>query len=416
MDRRMDRRVVVSGIGVISPVGVGREPFWNALKNGTCGIGQVTQFDSSGYRTTVAAEVNDFDTSCYIDRRDARRMARFSRFAVAASQMALNDAELVIDSSNDESIGVLIGSGIGGMEIFEDQSRIFFERGPSRVSPLFIPMMISNMASGHVSMHFGAKGPNYSVVSACSTSNHALGEAYRIVQRGDAEVMIAGGSESAITPLAFAGFCANQAMTTCSDPKLAMRPFDAMRDGFVMGEGAGVLILEEAGRAVSRGARIYGEILGYGMTGDAYHITAPSPDGEGASRAISMALKTAGLRPDDVDYINAHGTSTPPGDLAETIAMKRVLGERAYQIPISSTKSMIGHLLGAAGAVEAIACLMAICEDIIPPTINLHNHDELCDLDYVPNEARKAHIDIALSNSFGFGGHNSVLVIGRYGE
>jgi len=411
------RRVVITGVWAITPVGTGTENYWRALLDGKSGVGAITHFDASEYTTRIAAEVKDFDPEQYIERKEAKRMDRFVQFAVAVSKLAVEDSGLEIKANNADRVGVLIGSGIGGTGTWEEQHRILLERGPGRVSPFFVPMLISDMGSGMVSILLGAKGPNLTVVTACATSTHAIGEAFEIVKRGDADVMIAGGSEAAVTPLAVAGFCSMRALSTRNDePERASRPFDLNRDGFVVGEGAGTVIVEALDHALSRGAPIYGEIIGYGASGDAYHITAPAPEGEGAARSMAAAISDAGIRPGDVDYINAHGTSTDANDKLETTAIKTVFGDHAYKVAISSTKSMIGHLLGAAGAVEAIVCLCAIRDGIVPPTINYETPDPECDLDYVPNAARKMDVRVAMSNSFGFGGHNATLVFARYEE
>ncbi|MBE3577367.1 MAG: beta-ketoacyl-ACP synthase II [Limnochordales bacterium] len=411
----MGRKVVVTGLGAITPLGIGIQPLWQGLIEGRSGIGPITAFDASAYPVRIAGEVRDFDPTEFMDRKEARRMDRFAQFAVAAARMALADAGLSIEGELAERTGVLIGSGVGGIKTLEDQARIFIEKGPDRISPFFVPMMIADMASGQVAIQVGAKGYNAGSVSACASGAHALGEALRLIQHGDAEVMIAGGSEAGITPLALAGFCAARALSTRNDePERASRPFDRDRDGFVMAEGAGVLILESEEHARSRGARIYAEFAGFGATGDAYHITQPAPNGEGAARAMRRALKDAGLDAASVSYINAHGTSTPANDRIETQAIKSVFGELAYRIPVSSTKSMTGHLLGAAGAVEAIISVLAIAHGQIPPTINLDNPDSECDLDYVPWKARTARVEVVLSNSLGFGGHNATLAFRRY--
>lgn len=413
----MKHRVVITGLGVISPLGNDLTTFWNRLVAGESGVGPVTHFDASEYPTRIAAEVKDFDPLQYMDKKDARRMDRFTQFAVAATKMALEHAGIDMKNEDPDRVGVYIGSGIGGISTWEEQHRILLERGPRKVSPFFIPMMIANMASGVVSIQIGAKGPNSSAVSACATGTHSIGDAFKILQRGDADVMIAGGTEAAIRPVAFAGFSAAQALSRRNEePQKASRPFDRDRDGFVMGEGAGVLVMETLEHALKRGANIIAEIVGYGMTADAYHLTAPAPEGEGAARAMLRAIKDAGLEPTDVDYINAHGTSTELNDKFETMAIKRAFGEHAYKLAISSNKSMIGHLLGAAGGVEAIATAMTIKEGIIPPTINLENPDPECDLDYVPNVARKANVRVALSNSLGFGGHNATICLKAYEE
>lgn len=411
----MKRRVVVTGMGVISPFGVGVETFWQAVTEGKSGIGPITRFDASQFTTRIAGEVKDFDATQFVDRKDARRLDRFAQFAWAASRMALEDADLDMDKTDKERVGVLIGSGIGGIEVYEQQVRTMVERGPGRVSPFFVPMMIPDMAAGYVSIQTGAKGHNACTVTACASGANAIGDAARVIERGDADVMIAGGSEASVVPIALAGFCSARALSTRNDdPQRASRPFDKDRDGFVLAEGAGILILESEEHARARGARIYGEIAGYGCTGDAFHITQPAPEGEGAYRAIRQALQDAGVEPGDVDYINAHGTSTEYNDWYETIAIKRALGEAAYDVPITSTKSMTGHMLGAAGAVEAIACLLTIKRGIIPATINFETPDPRCDLNYVFHDSREAKVDIAVSNSFGFGGHNAVLVLRRF--
>ncbi|HHU51413.1 MAG TPA: beta-ketoacyl-ACP synthase II [Firmicutes bacterium] len=411
----MSRRVVVTGLGVISALGLEYETFWSSLINGESGVSLVTSFDTTEFPSKIGAEVKDFDPSQYLEKKEIRRMDRFAQFAVAASKQALEDSGLKITEENAHRIGVLIGSGIGGMKTFEDQTRVLLEKGPNRVSPFFIPMMIADMASGQVSIHTGARGPNLAAVTACASSTHAIGEAYRIIKYGDADVMITGGAEAAITALSYAGFSAAGALSKRNDdPTKASRPFDRERDGFVMGEGAATIILEELEAAKARGAKIYGEIVGYGLTGDAYHITSPHPEGIGAAEAMRQAIKDAGWQPEEVDYINAHGTSTEANDRLETIAIKKALGEHAYQVAISSTKSMTGHLLGAAGAIEAVAVLLALQRGIIPPTINYEHEDPACDLDYVPNKARKQEITRALSNSLGFGGHNGTLALQKY--
>ena len=408
----MVRRVVVTGMGAVTPLGMGVEPTWGGMRAGRSGISKITLFDASAFDSQIAGEVRDFDPTAWMEPREARHTDRFVQLAMAAAKMAVSDAALDLRKGDGNRVGVLIGSGIGGTHTWEAQHRILLERGPSRISPFFIPMLIMDMASGRVAMEFGARGPNFGVASACATSAHAIGEAAKIIQRGDAEAMIAGGSEAAVSPLAVGGFCAMKALSRRNgEPERASRPFDRDRDGFVMAEGAGVVILEELEHARHRGARCWGQVLGYGATADAYHITAPCPDGDGMVRSMEAALQDAGLSADSVDYVNAHGTSTPTGDPAETIALKRVFGPRAKQVPCSSTKSVTGHLLGAAGAVEMIACLMAIAEGVAPPTINLDNPDPECDLDYVPNAAREMPIRTAMTNSFGFGGHNATLIV-----
>jgi 3-oxoacyl-[acyl-carrier-protein] synthase II (EC 2.3.1.41) len=410
----MRRRVVITGLGLITPLGQGKDALWEGLTLPRRVIGPITRFDASGYSTRIAAEVKDFDPTQFMDRKDARRASRFIQFAIAATHLALQDAQLAITDANREQVGVLIGSGIGGIDYMDSQVRLLDRYGPDRISPFLPAMMISDMASGMVSIHFGIKGPNLCAVTACSTGADAIGLATRLIQYGDAEVMLAGGSEAAIEPIGIAGFCAARAMSTRNDdPEHASRPFDAERDGFVMGEGAGVLVLESLEHAQARGARIYAEVLGYGMTADAYHITQPDPEGDGALRAMRKAIQDAGLQPTDIDYINAHGTSTRYNDAKETLAIKRLLGEHAYRVPVSSTKSVMGHLLGAAGAVEAAICVLALQHQTIPPTINYEHPDPECDLDYVPNTPRPATLRYVMTNSFGFGGHNSVLVLGR---
>lgn len=407
----MARRVVITAMGVISPVGTGLEQFWTQITAGVSGVGPITRFDATEFSTSIAAEVKDFDPTQYMDRKEARRMDRFSQFAVAAANMALKDAELDLEKMNRNRVGVILGSGIGGLETLEDQSRILVKRGPGRVSPFLIPMMIANMGSGQIAINLGLRGCNITTTSACASSNNALGDAFKLLQAGKADVMFAGGTEAPITPLAVAGFCAMKALSTRNeDPGGSSRPFDAGRDGFVMGEGAAVLVLETLEHALERKAKIYAEIVGYGCSCDAYHISAPDPEGAGAILSMEQALDDAGLRPDEVDYINAHGTSTPLGDKLETLAIKRVFGDHAYRLAVSSTKSMTGHLLGAAGGLEAAACVLGIQTGIIPPTINLRDPDPDCDLDYVPNEARVKPVQVALSNSFGFGGHNVTLI------
>jgi len=409
------RRVVITGVGVISPVGNDAQTFWASLLAGKSGIGPVTHFDASEFPTRIAGEVKDFDPSAFMDKKDVKRTDRFVQFAIAATKMALEDARLKIEEQDPERVGVYIGSGIGGLATWEDQHRVLLEKGPRRVSPFLIPMMIANMAAGQVSIHFGLKGPNSAPITACATGTHAIGDAFKIIQRGEADVMVAGGTEATIRPLAFAGFCAAKAMSTRNDePEKASRPFDKDRDGFVMGEGAGVLILEELEHAKRRGAPIIAEVIGYGMSADAFHLTQPDPDGDGAKRAMLAAIRDAGIRPEEVDYINAHGTSTELNDKVETQAIKAAFGEHAYKLAVSSTKSMTGHMLGAAGAVEAIATALALRDQILPPTINYETPDPACDLDYVPNEARRAPVRVALSNSFGFGGHNATIALKRY--
>ena len=407
-------KVVVTGIGVVCPLGNSVEQFWEALKSGSSGVSTVTRFDISQYPTKIAGEVKDFDGSACIEKKELRRMDLSEQYAMVASDEALKDSGLDLQAIDLDRCGVVIGSGIGGIGTFEKQHSLLMQSGPDRVSPFFIPMMIIDMCAGLVSIRYGFRGPNYATVSACASSAHAIADAFRIIQRGEADIMISGGAEATITPTSMAGFCQAKALSTRNDePERASRPFDNERDGFVMGEGAGILLLEAYDHAVARGARIYGEILGCGMTGDAYHVTAPHPEGYGARRAMEFALKDAGVSPHQIDYINTHGTATTLGDIAETKAIKDVLGEHAYHIPCNSTKSMIGHLLGAAGAIELAVTLKSIEEHIVHPTINLDYPDPECDLDYVPSQKRAWEINYALSNSFGFGGHNVSLVVGK---
>jgi 3-oxoacyl-[acyl-carrier-protein] synthase II len=417
------RRVVVTGLGALTPVGNTTEEFWSALKQGKSGVGPITKFDVSGkdasgqfkYVTRIAGEIRNFDENKYIDKKEARRLDPYLKYAIATSAMAVEDAALDTEKVDATRFGVLIGSGIGGISTLMEGEKVLNEKGPDRVSPFIIPMLIVNMAAGLVSMRFGAKGPNSSVVTACATGNHSIGDAARIIERGDADVMIAGGAEAIIVPITIAGFCSMKAMSTRNDePEKASRPFDAGRDGFVCGEGAGIVVLEALEHAVRRDARIYAEVVGYGMTGDAHHMTAPDPEGDGATRAMQLALKEAAVDPSVVGYINAHGTSTPYNDKFETIAIKRVFGDHARKLAVSSTKSMTGHLLGAAGGIEAIATTLALHHGLLPPTINYETPDPECDLDYVPNQARKVDIEYALSNAFGFGGTNATLLFRRY--
>jgi 3-oxoacyl-[acyl-carrier-protein] synthase II len=409
------KRVVVTGLGAITPIGNTLERYWAGLLAGKNGIAPLTCFDAANQACRFGGEVRDFDPFEYLERKEAKRMDRFSQFAVCASHQALADAKLVIDNDNADEVGVLIGTGIGGLKVLEDQQEILLTKGPDRCSPFMIPMMIANMAAGLTAIHTGAKGPNTCTVTACAAGSNAIGDAFRIIQNGYARAMICGGTEAAMTPLGFAGFAAARALSFRNDdPYSASRPFDRDRDGFVMGEGCGILVLEELDFALSRGARIYAEIVGYGMTCDAYHITAPVPDGRGATRAITLALQDGGLAPEDISYINAHGTSTPANDVTETKAIKQALGEQAYKLAVSSTKSMTGHLLGGSGGIEAVATVMAIAEDQVPPTINLENPDPECDLDYVPHQSRGMVVEAALSNSFGFGGHNITLAFKKY--
>ncbi|NWF98187.1 MAG: beta-ketoacyl-ACP synthase II [Nitrospirae bacterium] len=409
------RRVVVTGLGMITPLGIGVKKSWENLIAGKSGIRRITQFDASSFPTQIAGEVEGFNPEDYIEPKEIKKMDRFIHFAIAAAQMAMDDSGLKITEANAERTGVIVGSGIGGLNSIEYYHNVYLQKGPRRITPFFIPMLVVNLASGQISIRFGAKGPNSAVVTACATGSHAIGDAFKIIQRGDADIMIAGGSESVITPLAIGGFNAMKALSTRNnEPEKASRPFDIDRDGFVMGEGSGIVILESLEYALNRGANIYAEIAGYGMSSDAYHITAPSPNGEGAVRCMRMAIKDAGVEPSEVNYINAHGTSTKYGDEIETNAIKTLFGEHAYKIPISSTKSMTGHLLGAAGGVESVISILCIKKGIIPPTINLTNPDPECDLDYVPNTARKADVSCCLSNSFGFGGTNACLLFKKY--
>jgi len=409
------RRVVITGVGAVTPVGNTADEFWAALVAGRSGIGPITRFDTTGYATRIAGELKGFDSLKYIDKKDDRKFDPFLKYAVACATMAVEDAALKTDGIDPTRFGVLIGSGIGGLETLLSNYEVLRTKGPDRVSPFFIPMLIVNMASGVVSMRLGAKGPNSSVVTACATGNHAIGDATKIIERGDADVMIAGGAEAIIIPLTIAGFCQMKAMSTRNDdPTRASRPFDAERDGFVCGEGGGLVVLESLDHARGRGARIYAEMVGYGMTGDAHHMTAPDPEGDGAARAMAAALHDAGLEPSAVGYINAHGTSTPYNDKFETIAIKRVFGEHARKLAVSSTKSMTGHLLGAAGGIEAIATAFALYHGVLPPTINYEKPDPDCDLDYIPNQARKQEVEVALSNAFGFGGTNATLAFKKY--
>jgi 3-oxoacyl-[acyl-carrier-protein] synthase II len=411
----LKRRVVITGLGCVSPVGHSAEESWQAVLAGRSGVGPLTLFDSEGLPVRIAAEVKGFDPLRYMDRKEARKMDRFSQFAVAAAQEAVENAALEPTDADRHRIGVLIGSGIGGIATLEREIRTGLEKGWDRLSPFFIPMMICDMASGQVSIRFGLAGPNSCVVTACATGTNAIGDAAAIIRRGDADAMLAGGAEAAVTPSSVGGFAACRALSTHNEaPEKASRPFDALRDGFVIGEGSAVLVLEELERAKARGARILAELTGYGMSADAFHITQPAPEGEGAVRAMAAALRDAGIRPEQVGYVNAHGTSTGPNDRNETAALKTVFGEHAYRMPVSSTKSMTGHLLGAAGAIEAMFCVQALRDGVVPPTINQENPDPECDLDYVPNVKREHRAEIAVSNSFGFGGHNATLVLRRY--
>lgn len=411
----MVKRVVITGMGVLSPVGNGVEQFWQSLLAGKNGIARITRFDPTDYATQIAGEVKDFDPTMYIDKKEAKRMDRCTQYAIAASKMAIDDSGLNLEQENLDRIGTMIGTGIGGMDTLHEQYRTLFEKGPGRISPFFVPMMIANMPSGQTSITFGLKGPCSCVVTACATGTNSIGDAFRSIQRGDADVMVAGGTEAAVSPAAVAGFCAMKAMSTRNDePEKASRPFDLERSGFIMGEGAGVVILESLDHALARGAKIYAEIAGYGVSADAYHITAPAPEGVQAAKCMKMAIADSGLEPAAVDYINAHGTSTPLNDKNETLAIKSLFGDHAYKLSVSSIKSMTGHLLGAAGGVEAIATALTVQNDIIPPTINYDTPDPELDLDYVPNQAKQKTVDVALSNSFGFGGHNATILIKKY--
>ena len=411
---RPSGRVVVTGLGAVTPLGTGVSKFWPRLLAGDSGIGRISLMDASAFTTQIAGEVPDFQADQWLDPKDAKRVDRFIAFASAASTMALKDSSLPIDEGLNDDIGVLIGSGIGGLTFMSEQTHRLHESGPGRVSPFLVPYMIPDMASGYVSIQYGLKGPNTCVVTACSTGANAIGDAYHIIKRGDAVAMLAGGAEAPINEIGLAGFCAARALSTRNDdPQKASRPFDKDRDGFVMAEGAAVLILEDYEFAKARNARVYAEIVGYGMSGDAFHMTQPDPEADGAYRAMKMALRTADLAPDQIGYINAHGTSTAYNDRLETLAIKRAFGDHAYKLAVSSTKSMIGHTLGAAGAIESLICILAMKEGVLPATINLDTPDPDCDLDYVPNESRKADVQYSLSNSFGFGGHNVSLVFKR---
>jgi 3-oxoacyl-[acyl-carrier-protein] synthase II len=410
-----ERRVVVTGLGVVTALGSDLQTFWGNICSGKSGIDRITRWDASAFDCQIAAEIKDFDPKKYVDHKEVRRTDRYTQFSVAASKLAVADSQLDLPKENCDGIGVIIGSGIGGLETLEGQHSMLLEKGPSRVSPFTIPMLIANMGAGYVSMELGLRGPSWSSVSACSSATHAMGEASKCIRYGEADVMVCGGSEAAITRLGISAFCAMRAMSCRNnEPQRASRPFDAERDGFVMGEGSGIVVLEELERAKKRGARIYCEVAGYAATADAYHMTAPAPEGEGAARCMSLALKSARMNPEDISYINAHGTSTPMNDKFETAAIKTVFGAQAKKTPVSSTKSMTGHLLGAAGSVEMIICAMAMQDNIVPPTINYEHPDPDCDLDYVPNKAREVKVNAILNNSFGFGGHNAVIVARRF--
>jgi 3-oxoacyl-[acyl-carrier-protein] synthase II len=411
----MHERVVITGLGCISPLGNDIPSMWKNIIAGKSGIGPITTYDASEFKTKIAAEVKDFDGSALFGSREARRLDRFTQFALAAAQQAVKDAGLTIDDSNRDRIGVVIGSGIGGLATLAENMRVLAEKGPSRVSPFLVPMMLIDSSPGMIAIQLGVRGPNFAVVTACATGTNAIGEAACVIRRGQAEVILAGGSEATILPIAMAGMSVMGALSNCNDdPQRASRPFDLLRDGFVMGEGAGVLVLESLDHAKARGANILAEIIGYGATNDAYHVSAPSENGLGAAKCMRMALDDARLSIQDIDYINAHGTSTPLNDKSETAAIKAVFGERAYQLPISSTKSMTGHLLGAAGALEAAICVKVLQEGLLPPTINYENPDPVCDLDYIPNTARRAEVHTIMSNSFGFGGHNAVIILRQF--
>jgi 3-oxoacyl-[acyl-carrier-protein] synthase II len=412
-----DRRVVITGLGLVTPLGIGVEETWTALCEGKSGISEITRFDASGFDTRIAGEVKDFHPEDFLTKKEAKRIQLFIAYAVAASRMALEDSGLIIDSANQNRIGVLTGCGLGGLQILEETADILREKGPKRVTPFFIPMMIGNMAPGMISIYLGAKGPNSSIATACASGTHAVGDAFKIIKRGAADAMITGGVESVITPTCIAGFNAMKALSVRNhEPEKASRPFDRDRDGFIVGEGCGILILETLEGALKRGARIYAEICGYGMSGDGFHMAAPAPDGEGAARCMAAAIDDAGISYHAVDYINAHGTSTQLNDLYETLAIKSVFKEKAYSLAISSTKSMTGHLLGGAGGIETVFTALTIHEGIIPPTINLDNPGENCDLDYVPNIARNMNVKLAMTNSFGFGGTNAALILSKYDE
>lgn len=411
----MKKRVVITGLGAITPIGIGADEFWKSLLAGKSGIGRITRFDPSDYATQIAGEVKDFDPTKYIDKKEAKRMDRCTQYAIAAAKMALDDSGLDLEKEDLQRIGTMIGTGIGGMDTLHDQYKTLFEKGPGRISPFFVPMMIANMPSGQTSITFGLQGPCSCVVTACATGTNSIGDAFKIIQRGDADVMVAGGTEAAVSPAAVAGFCAMKAMSTRNDePEKASRPFDSDRDGFVMGEGSGVVILESLDHALARGAKIYAEMAGYGSNADAFHITAPAPEGAQAAKCMAMAIADAGIQVEAVDYINAHGTSTPLNDKNESLAIKALFGDHAKQLAISSIKSMTGHLLGAAGGIEAVATVLTIANDKIPPTINYENPDPELDLDYVPNHAKEKVVRVALSNSFGFGGHNASILVKKY--
>ena len=413
----MKRRVVVTGVGMITPVGLDTEATWEGLVSGKSGIGPITQFDDKTIPTQIAGEIHGFEPERYIELKEIKKMDRFIHLAIAASQMAMDTAGLKITAENAERIGIMVSAGMGGLPAIEKYHKIYLERGFRKITPFFIPMLIINEAAGILSIRYGAKGPNICVVTACATGTHSIGEAYRTIERGDADAMITGGTESCICPLGVGGFNAMKALSTRNhEPQRASRPFDIDRDGFIMGEGSGIVVLESMESALARGARVFAEVIGYGASGDAYHITAPAPNGEGAARCMKLAIKDSGIAPTEMGYINAHGTSTKFGDELESIAIKNVFGDYAYQIPVSSTKSMTGHLLGAAGGVEAVISILALDRGVLPPTINLDNPDPECDLDYIPNKARRVQVDVAMSNSFGFGGTNACLIFKRFSK
>jgi len=413
----MKNRVVITGLGPVTPVGIGKNIFWKSLIQGKCGIDRISYFDTEKYPTKIAAEVKDFDYTNYISIKEANRMDKNTQFSIVAAMLALEDSKLKISEKESYSAGVIIGSGIGGIGTLEKQHKILLEKGPRRISPFFIPMMISNISAGEIAIKIGAKGPNGVITTACASSTHAIGMAFKLLQQGNVQIIVSGGTESAITPMALAGFCKMRALSTQNDhPEKASKPFDKERDGFIMGEGAGILVLETLQHAKGRNANIYAEIFGFGMTADAYHITAPAPEGEAAAKAMEIALKDAKIEPSQIDYVNAHGTSTSLNDKLETLAIKKVFGGHAYNLKISSNKSMTGHLLGASGGIEAIATALTIKNNIIPPTINYNSPDPECDLDYVPNKSEKKIVNYAISNSFGFGGHNGVIVLGKYND
>ncbi len=408
----MNRRVVITGVGLVTPIGIGKDETWSALCDGKSGIGEITRFDTSCFETRIAGEVKNFHPEDFLPKKEARRIERFIAYSLAAARMATEDSGLTIDDTNSERVGVLTGCGLGGLSVLETTARLIDQKGPGRVSPFFIPMMIGNMAPGMIAINFKAKGPNASVATACAAGTHAVGDAFKIIQRGAADVMITGGMESVITPTCIAGFNAMKALSTRNDdPEKASRPFDSQRDGFVVGEGSGILILEALDMALERGAKIYAEVVGYGMSGDAFHMTAPAPGGEGAARCMQAAIKDAGISETEIDHINAHGTSTQMNDLYETMAIKSVFKNHAYRIAISATKSMTGHLLGGGGGIETVFTALAIHHGVVPPTLNLENPSQECDLDYVPKQARKKNVIYAMSNSFGFGGTNACLIL-----